>query len=64
MPPKRVIWNIAVFMRSVPGTGLLILLNNEYFCAQYMRPIPQAAKMEMMGCNETKKQVKRNKLIR
>ena len=64
IPPNRISWYIATLMRSVPGTGLLVLLNREYFWAQYIMKRPAKAKNEMMGCRETKKQVNRNKFTK
>lgn len=49
IPPQMMSWNIVTLTRSVPGTGLFILLNREYFWLQYMSAIPEIAKKEIMG---------------
>lgn len=50
-------------MISDPGGGLLDLLNNTYFSAQYMKKIPMRASTLMTGINETKKAVNTTVLI-
>ena len=60
--PKMVNWNIVSLIMLVPGTGLLILLKSVYFCTQYIIIKPKIANNEIIGCNETKKQVNKNKL--
>lgn len=62
MPPARMICHIAILMRSVPGTGLCILLKIVYFWAQYINPIPKTANIGTIGCNGAKKQENKNKL--
>lgn len=62
--PKLIIWLIAVFIRSVPGTGLFIRFSSEYFCIQYIRDIPKIEKILIVGCKVTKYEVNRYKLIK
>lgn len=51
-----------LFTALFPGYGLLHRLNNEYFCAQNIINKPVIANTTIIGCNEAKKQVNRNKL--
>jgi hypothetical protein len=64
IPPKIISWNIVTLTKLVPGIGLFILLNKEYFCIQYIKNIPKIAKNAITGCRETKKQVNKYKLTK
>lgn len=45
-----------------PGMGFWERAKRENFFTQYVKKKPMIAKIAMMGCRDTKKQVKRNKL--
>lgn len=55
--PKYITWYIAVLTRSFPGNGLRCLLNNIYFCTQYIQIRPSNPNIAIIGWSDTKKQV-------
>lgn len=60
---KNISWFMAWLIKSFPGTGLLILLNNAHFWVQNISKKPSSANTVMIGWSETKKHTKRNILI-
>lgn len=40
---------IALFTKSLPGYGLLLLVNKACFCTQYIKPKPASPNIQIIG---------------